>query len=511
MTNRISLASLLCAGAVLAFAACRPGRVADATISGSEGGPDAAVPVTDAGTTDQQDGGTVVASTDAGEPPDAGNQDSGASDAGSALGDIDAGPPPMVCDGDAGPPDGGITWGPGLPATVSPPQDAGWVAVSDDPECAAVAPGLVPPQLSFTAPADMCVSDSDGGTQCYCFGGAAAPDGQGDIAIASNMSYRFFRADGTGTVSLKLSYHENGGIDWRGGPPSPGWFLGTETWPSECLWARVVDTDGTPSPALPIGGSEAPNPLGGYVEIGFTYDQWTGNAIWLRWVNDSFLPIGAWHPAFHWPGTGYNFDWQVLVDQQGRALVLSFIYPESFGAPASPSEWRFGARWMGLEGPLTNSFVPPAPTFTPTSSSGYVSFAGWGNLVPLPQGGFAAYRDPANSTSGGTISPSGWYASFPSAQPGMESIPAWLQQYDGSLQLLPNRRGYAALRRDANSCKRTAVSISSSGSACFTLLLDASDGCDGWNQYLYQDGTLVLLDQQACKYRWWPGLVRPSQ
>src|SRR5207302_4845232 len=66
---------------------------------------------------------------------------------------------------------------------------------------------------------------------------------------------------------------------------------------------------------------------------------------------------------------------------------------------------------------------------------------------------FAMYQGRANPDYG-TISPSGWYAYYPSGQSGSEAAPAWLALYEGSLRMLPGSIGYAAIQyNDPNSCE----------------------------------------------------------
>lgn len=509
-----ALAVALCDG-------CRRDRTLAVDNVGTER--DGGVRVTDAGSADSDSGtadsdASTQAGDDAGTLQDGGwfgEVDAGAPDSGIAVYEIDAGPPPLACDIDSGlPNDGGISWGPGIPASVTPPQGAEWIALSDDPECAALAPGSIPSELSFTAPADECVADSDGGTHCYCFGGGVAPDGQGNVAVASNMSYRFFLADGTGVATMNYTYNELAGVIWRGGSP-PGWLLGSETYrPPICDWARLVSPNGDSSAPIPIAGSQAPNPTGGYVELattnGLTADGNTHPALWVRWVDDSFEAPGQWHPVMTWP-SDYNNQFDIFVDQQGQALVLSFVSPMTLGTPAPPAEWSFTARWMGRDGPITPTFEPLHPTFTSASSAGDAFFAGWGTLVPLPEGGFVAFQPEASPSSGGTTAPSGWYALYPSGEASVASPPTWLQSYDGSLQLLPNRAGFAAIQHGTDTCARTAVLIGASGRACFAVPLDETNLCDGWSQYFAPGGTLVLLNTETCEYRWWPNLVRSEQ
>jgi hypothetical protein len=280
---------------------------------------------------------------------------------------------------------------------------------------------------------------------------------------------------------------------------------------------RTLDADATGEGAIPIASDPVfieliRNPLGGYVEVR-TIAVWQSatdpdpkSISQLRWVDESLQPIGGWYTAYSVTGLRHNQYRRVFVDQRGRALVLSFTYPPSFGSVPPPSDWVFSARWMGPDGPLTAPFEPTAPTFT--SSNGTIYFANWGTILPLRAGGFAMFHAPAPSWSGGTISPSGWYALYPSAEGPTVSVPSWLRQYDGSLQLLAGARGYAATYRDPNTCARTIMLIAPSGRTCFSAPVEGSDNCD-LKDAISPDGTLVL--QNNCQMHWWPGLARPAQ
>ena len=168
---------------------------------------------------------------------------------------------------------------------------------------------------------------------------------------------------------------------------------------------------------------------------------------------------------------------------------------------------------MGPAGPLTDQFQPITPVFTPSSANGYPLFAGWGTFLSLPEGSFAMYQGRANPDYG-TISPSGWYAYYPSGQSGSEAAPAWLALYEGSLRMLPGSIGYAAIQyNDPNSCARTVLLIARSGRTCFKLDLADTGACTAFPDALWPDGTLVLQgdSQSICKLQWWPGLARPAR
>src|SRR5207248_7964975 len=128
----------------------------------------------------------------------------------------------------------------------------------------------------------------------------------------------------------------------------------------------------------------------------------------VRWLNDALEPLSDWQSAVTWAiaPVAPSVEVDIAVDLEGRALVLTFEYPPSFGLPPGPSLWKFSARWMGKEGPLTDVFAPVVPKFV---LDGEVFWsAGWGTLLPLPGGGFAAFRDPRSGVPNGTTSPSGW-------------------------------------------------------------------------------------------------------
>src|SRR5205823_13142971 len=72
-----------------------------------------------------------------------------------------------------------------------------------------------------------------------------------------------------------------------------------------------------------------PNPLGGFVEVRQTTNgQTPPNTVAtldVRFVDDALRPLGDWSNGMI---TGAeNTSWAVGVDQQGRALVLEFVYP----------------------------------------------------------------------------------------------------------------------------------------------------------------------------------------
>src|SRR5438270_32887 len=150
--------------------------------------------------------------------------------------------------------------------------------------------------------------------------------------------------------------------------------------------AALLDEDALATPAILIESMNAaqisavvPNPLGGYVEARKLVGRPTRQeySLQLRWVDGSLRALGDWHTAMTWP-LGTENSWQVVVDQQGKALMLSFVFPPSLGSPPPPSMWMFSARWMDTNGPLTDSFQPIAPTYT--APNGSVYFADWDTI-----------------------------------------------------------------------------------------------------------------------------------
>ena len=220
----------------------------------------------------------------------------------------------------------------------------------------------------------------------------------------------------------------------------------------------------------------------------------------LRFTDGSLVPLGDWHPAIVYHQET-SFD--VEVDQRGKALVLALLYPPSFGGPPPFSSWTFSARWLDVDGPLTGPFDPVVPLFT-RSSDGQVFFPGWGAFLPVIEGGFAMYQYQSSPRYGGTISPVGWYAYYPSGEATSQSPPDWLSLYDGSVQPLDNGRGYGAVTQDPSTCDRTALLVAPSGRTCYTLPLGDNNNC-GIYPAISPDGTLLL--QTGCSARWWPGLL----
>ena len=116
----------------------------------------------------------------------------------------------------------------------------------------------------------------------------------------------------------------------------------------------------------------------------------------------------------------------------------------------------------------------------------------------------------------GTISPTGWYAFYPSGRAESDTPPAWLELYDGSLTMVHGGTAYAALKYNdkPNSCRRTVQLIAPSGQTCFELELEDTRACTAFPDALWPDGTLVLQDATfatSCVLTWWPELARPAQ
>lgn len=400
------------------------------------------------------------------------------------------------CASDAGPGSGGLLWQSDSPAVSSAPQDAGWLSLSTASDCAALAPHPVPAELSWTTP-----------TGFFC-DGEATVDGEGDLAgpICSSTSggliRRFFDSTGDGGTVRNGSEAQL----WVS-PETSGFWL-YSAGPSACSFLRQVGPSGqTLSSGPSARAGLTPNPAGGFIESRGTADPNASPPFQdfeVRWLDDSLSPQGDWHTALSWTGLpGPDLQLSIFVDRLGRALVLSFAHPKSFGPPAPPSDWRFAARWMDKDGAVSPVFEPIAPKFIVNGAVTW--FADWGTLLPLATGGFLAFHDVAGPTGGGSTAPSGWYASYGSGLSRADSAPDWVRQFDGSIQMLRGGVGYAATHRDASSCARTALLISPSGIACFSAALKGSESCE-LSDRISPDGTLVLQDSN--ELRWWPGLAR---
>ena len=391
-------------------------------------------------------------------------------------------------------------WETGIRATLMPPQAAGWTAVSNDPSCQQLLPAPAPNQLTWMGPADA-----------VCDPPAVNRDGDLAIYSLSGTLDGFNFASGDGAAG---QYVATGRLErlMVAVPRAHGFATVSHAYSGACDYSRLLDQTGQPGPATLIDGPYAstiyqvvPNPRGGFVEE----RSFEGaspvapNYLELRWVDDDLRPTGEWHTAVTWPMGTQNL-WTLVVDQLGRALVLTLVFPPSLGSTPDPSMWDFSARWVGLDGPISDSFPPVVPTYT--DPNGRVYFAGWDTIRPLPDGGFAMYHPPLQGP--GVLSHSGWYGYYPSALAEVIQPPSWLAMYDGSLQLVAGGAAYAAIQRDPQTCARTVSLISPSGVTCQQLAVDGSDLC-GTKDMLQNDGTLIVL--AGCPVRWWPQLARLMQ
>jgi len=416
-----------------------------------------------------------------------------------------------VCEPAAGPPsDGGIRWTQGSSAVIGDPQADAWLTVAADGDCASIAPRPPPSQVSWARP---------DAKQAFC--DPPILDGQGNLSVLSlstHLAIDFLPANGAAGAEIIAGNYEIPGVE---AGQDGGFVLATTVQLpctpsgqcSVCDWGRLLDPAGTAGKPIFIDAPDpgnfvyriTPNPLGGYVEArtaNISNCVATGRgALELRWVDDGLQPTGDWQRVTEWRG---NNDWVLLVDRRGNALVLSFIFPPGAGAPAPPSTWIFRARWIARNGPLTDEFKPLTPVFTP--KSGPVLFATFGSPVPLAEGGFAMYESQASPDSGGTVSPAGWYALYPSGQATIMTAPEWLKPFDGSLRWLWRQEGYAAIQSDPITCARTVELISPSGRVCRTLQVEGSARCDVKDS-IEPDGTLLLRNN--CDLHWWPGLAHP--
>jgi hypothetical protein len=405
------------------------------------------------------------------------------------------------------PAEGGLETQSSAPATLSSPQTSAWQTVSTDPECASLAPPSVPARLSWDGPRTKNLPG-------WC--DPPIIDGEGNMSVAflseTGNGTMFFRPDGSGAVVKGGAKEYKRALSASAG----GFLLLTHTQGEpRCEFLRSFRADATPQSSIPVASDPdsvnavVRNPLGGFVEER-TKDENNGtedfkSSLQVRWLNDALEPIGNWQTVLTVNGLRQNHYRRVVVDQRGKALVLSFIYPPSFGPPAPPSQWRFSARWMGPEGPISEPFEPISPAYT-SADGATVLFANWGAIVPLRDGGLAMFQPPAPAWTGGTISPVGWYAFYPSGQRPGRTIPDWVKLYDGSLQLLSDGSAYAAVRQSPDSCRRTLLLIAPSGRTCYSLRVEAEEQLCDWSDSISPEGTLVL--QNLCQLRWWPGVAR---
>ena len=426
------------------------------------------------------------------------------------AGDRDAGQTVRAsCPPGAGPPaDGGITWSPEFPAQVAPAQSTQWVQVSTASDCAGLDPGPIPPRLGWPGlpapnhPPYCAAPRLDGRGNLSMTALADLPDGGvgvRDLAVflAADGSYGTSLTDGDDEHRYGLAARNDGFVLLSG-------LLDPKRY---CEYLRPLSASGKPGgPFLVLDVQDPdsvagliPNPAGGFVVIKLL--EYAG-VLQLRWVDDALVPLGDWHDIVQWK---YNNDWSIWVDQKGRALVLSFIYPPSFGAPPPPSDWTFTARWADGDGPIGNAFEPIAPTYA--APNGTVLFATWGSVVSLPEGGFATFHESLPAGYGGTLGPTGWYALYPSGEARVTTgPPSWVNQFDGSLGVVAHGAAYAALEHDPQTCARTVDLISTTGVVCFKLAVEHSGSCDV-HDGIDQSGSLVI--QRGCTVDWWPLLVSP--
>lgn len=456
--------------------------------------------------------------------PAASAQDAGSSqDAGSVIAIQDAGPGPDIanCTPDAGAPNaaaGGIRTRPEMLPTALPPQGSTWTKVAADPDCDSVVPTGVVPELTWSAPSPTCA--------------AAVVDSRGNLTIdwadTATILNSFFTADGQGAGTVMNGVVRSQDMEnqlWAAPSATEGFALlsrGLNPW---CSFVRNVSADGRPGTAVLVDPTRAEvqqivrNPKGGFVlarKTAIGTEQPFTQTFDVRFIDDAFAPLGDWHTVtvFHKAGEdpypAENITWSITVDGMGNALVLTFAFPPSFGPPAAPSTWKFSARWMSAAGPLTDEFQPVSPIVAPASTDGFTLFAGWGSLVPLIGGGFAAFREVVPASIG-TVSPSGWYALYLPSVPGVSAPPGWLQAYDGSLQQLASGNGYAARTLDHTTCARTISLIAPSGKACYALTVENTSICSLFPDTLWPDGTLIIQDANSttktCTVRWWPRLA----
>jgi len=398
--------------------------------------------------------------------------------------------------------DGGLTWESGIAASLVAPQQMVWQQQSTAAECAALTPAAVPTSLMWAGPSssascDPVVVDGAGNLAVFSLSGATT----GNTFLRSDTAAATFARDGVNELQVVVA------------PRSAGFVVLPQIYKPWCELGQLLTPGVDPSTPFIVestAGSQvlavAPNPRGGFVEVRKVDGRPARQELELqtRWVDAALNPLADWHTVMTWR-VGLENVWRAMVDEQGRALIVAFVFPPSLGAPPPPSMWNFTARWMNANGPLTDSFQPIAPTYT--APNGTILFADWDTIRPLQGGGFAMFHAPATRGSGGTISPSGWYAFYPSGQGVTAEVPAWLRAYDGSLQLLAGGVAYAAVQQDSTSCAQTIQLIAPSGMTCFTLAVESADLC-GMRNAIWPDGTLVL--QSGCAVSWWPRVARPG-
>jgi hypothetical protein len=329
-----------------------------------------------------------------------------ASDGGSESGDggSNASAHPTICDVSGPTPlGGGLTITPGQSVAISAAQSPEWQQVSSAPGCASLRPGSVPRARTWTW-------DGMNSPTRFCYFPNLTTAGDLNIASISGQGYvtSFLPADGSVGAELTASFND---IPMAILPHSAQFVLIQQTSEPTCGFIGTISPTAVPtSPPqyIETDGTDfvtglAINPVGGYIEEK-SIDQ--GGGLQLRWIDDAYQPVGDWHTVVTWKELN---NWSLYVDEQGRALVLSFMFPRSIGKPPPPSAWTFTAQWMDADGPIGAAFTPIAPVFTSNVGS---SFPGFGPALALPQGGLAFYSAPASASTGGTVSPAGWYVAF---------------------------------------------------------------------------------------------------
>jgi hypothetical protein len=434
----------------------------------------------------------------------------GPADAGQLQVAVDAGfPLPPVCDPSAEPASGALVSTPGVAATIDPQQQQGWTIVSTDGECASITPPPIPARRFWVSPdaKEWCDPVVIDGSRDVAVPRLAAPLG----AFTSLLP-----ADGSEGATIASGAESVGGLVGAGF----GFWAGVASH-TNCYYREALTGNGTPI-NRPIaiepdgrGTGLSENFLGGYIQSALKTapeDLSSGEllaSLQVRWVDNDLHPLDDWITALDGLKEGaYNGDGSVFVDPMGRALVLGMSAPKGFGPPPPLSSFIVEARWLDSSGKLGPPFTPVLPAFY---FSGHpITGASWGTLLPLPDGGFAAYEENISLFPGADTEPSGWYAFYPSGEPRVTRPPAWLEGYDGSIRLLHGGQAFGATRRDVATCARTVELVGASGKLCATLQLEGSDLCSK-NDVIAPDGTLVLEKQDGCDVRWWPGLLALTQ
>lgn len=396
-------------------------------------------------------------------------------------------------------------------ASNFPAEQTSWTVISQAGDCAAVRPGALPPRLVTTA-------SSVGQTSCDEPG--AVVDGKGNLAfnwISSSGAGRtatetfgvnLVRPDGgSAVVSTSFSGAFGPAIGVEVARPTGFWLAHQycdASHASRYVFHELGPTGEVGAQRTAEAEAIVANPDGGYVEVRWVMGP-DYNSTQLRWSDWDLSSRTEWQTVIHRPNyLADNGEQAIAIAASGNALVLSFMAPPGFGPPPPPSSWVFLGQWGNTNGPFGPSFTPTEPEWY---SSGQMQWpAGWGTFLPLLDGGVVAHQEPTFG-DGHPVSPAGWYAYF-SEGGGQSSAPAWLQDFE-TAAMLSNRSGYAATKRDAVNCSRTAVLISPSGQSCYSLDLPGSDDC-GSTAAFAADGTLILHNRTDCHVTWWPGLARQN-